>query len=325
MPAPANLIREESTTTGTGNLTLAAVNGYVRFSDSTYGFGTGGTDDFWYFISNRNAAEWEIGTGHMSDANTLVRDTILFSSNANAAVSFSAGTKDVTNDIPASYQVFVEGTPAQGDIIYRGSAAWSRLAAGSVGQALWTGGAGANPAWAGGIRLLNSGTVSSAATLDIVLTSYTGYRVLKFLLSGFVPATDDTELWMRFSTDGGSSYDATGYSYSGAFQRSNGAFTSYNNSNSANQIVMATSGGASEKVSNVSGRGGANAEVTLFNRTAAVWTEANIFCSFVSPSSETSTFVGSAHRRTSQDTDAVRFLFSSGNIASGNWALYGYS
>lgn len=104
MPAPANLIHETSTTTGTGNLTVVAVNGKVRFSDSTYGFGTGGSDAFWYFISNQAAAEWEIGTGSMSDANTLVRDTILFSSNSNNAVDFSAGTKDVTNDIPAANQ-----------------------------------------------------------------------------------------------------------------------------------------------------------------------------------------------------------------------------
>lgn len=109
MPAPANLVREETSSTGTSTLTLSAVNGYVRFSDSTYAFGTGGTDAFWYFISNRNAAEWEIGTGHMSDANTLVRDTVLFSSNSNAAVNFTAGTKDVCNDIPAGMQVRQEG------------------------------------------------------------------------------------------------------------------------------------------------------------------------------------------------------------------------
>src|SRR5690606_10094460 len=106
MPAPANLIHETSTTTGTGNLTVAAVNGKVRFSDSTYGFGTGGSDVFWYFISNQAAAEWEIGTGHMSDANKLVRDTVLFSSNSNNAVNFSAGTKDVTNDVPAGERMF---------------------------------------------------------------------------------------------------------------------------------------------------------------------------------------------------------------------------
>ena len=105
MPAPANLIHETSSSTGTGNFTLAAVNGKVRFSDATYGFGTGGSDTFYYFISSRDAAEWEHGTGHMSDANTLVRDTVAGSSNSNAAVSFSAGTKDVVNDIPAANQL----------------------------------------------------------------------------------------------------------------------------------------------------------------------------------------------------------------------------
>lgn len=104
MPAPKNLIHETSTSTGTGNLTVAAVSGKIRFSDATYGFSTGGTNVFWYFISHRSAAEWEIGTGHMSDANTLVRDTVTFSSNSNSAVNFGAGTKDVTNDIPAEDQ-----------------------------------------------------------------------------------------------------------------------------------------------------------------------------------------------------------------------------
>lgn len=101
MPAPRDLIHETSTSTGTGNLTLAAVNGKVRFSDATHGFGTGGSNVFDYYISNRSAAEWERGTGHMSDANTLVRDTVLASSNSDSAVDFSGGTKDVTNDVPA--------------------------------------------------------------------------------------------------------------------------------------------------------------------------------------------------------------------------------
>lgn len=105
MPAPKDLIHESSTTTGTGDFTVAAVNGKVRFSDSTYGFGTGGTDVFDYYISSRAQSEWERGTGHMSDANTLVRDTVIESSNSNNAVNFSAGTKDVTNDIPAGEQL----------------------------------------------------------------------------------------------------------------------------------------------------------------------------------------------------------------------------
>jgi len=105
MPAVKNLIQETSSTTGTGNFTIAAVSGRVRFSDSTYGFGTGGSDVFDYYISNRDASEWERGTGSMSDANTLVRDTVIESSNSDSLVSFSAGTKDVTNDVPAEKQV----------------------------------------------------------------------------------------------------------------------------------------------------------------------------------------------------------------------------
>lgn len=104
MSAFANLIHETSTTTGTGSFTLALYNGHIRFSNATYGFGTGGTNVFWYFIANRAANEWEIGTGHMSDADTLVRDTVLLSSNSNNAVNFSAGTKDVVNDITAAQQ-----------------------------------------------------------------------------------------------------------------------------------------------------------------------------------------------------------------------------
>ncbi len=39
------------------------------------------------------------------------------------------------------------GSAAQGDILYRGASGWARLGAGTSGQVLQTGGAGANPSW----------------------------------------------------------------------------------------------------------------------------------------------------------------------------------
>lgn len=100
MPSIGNLVHETTTGTGTGNLDLSNVNGKRSFNTS---FGNGSsTDVFWYFISHRTAAEWEVGTGHMSDSDTLVRDTVISSSNSNNAVNFAAGTKDVTNDVPVS-------------------------------------------------------------------------------------------------------------------------------------------------------------------------------------------------------------------------------
>lgn len=97
----SSLVHETTTTTGTGTLTLTNASGKRSFNTA---FGTGGTDAFYYFISHQSAAEYEWGTGHLSASTTLVRDTIIGSSNANAAVSFAAGTKDVTCDIPAVNQ-----------------------------------------------------------------------------------------------------------------------------------------------------------------------------------------------------------------------------
>lgn len=102
MAAPfslANLVHQQSTTGGSGNLTLVQISGKQTFNSA---FGNGATTDvFEYFISNESANEWEHGTGHMSAATTLVRDTIWDSSNAGSAVSFSAGTLDVTAAISA--------------------------------------------------------------------------------------------------------------------------------------------------------------------------------------------------------------------------------
>ena len=106
MPAPANLVQEISTSAGLGDFTLLAADGRQTFDDA---FGIGGTDVFDYFIASRDAGEWERGTGHLLNATTLVRDTVIESSNSDSPVSFSAGTTDVTNDVPADNQVLLDG------------------------------------------------------------------------------------------------------------------------------------------------------------------------------------------------------------------------
>jgi hypothetical protein len=99
MTAIADRVKETTTTTGTGDITLAgAVAQFVTFT-SRFAIG----DYFNYAIVGQTGTEWEVGRGHLSGATTLVRDVVRASSNADALVTFSAGTKDVFNTAAAAY------------------------------------------------------------------------------------------------------------------------------------------------------------------------------------------------------------------------------
>jgi hypothetical protein len=91
----ADRVRETSTTSGTGALTLAgAVTGFQRFS-AVCSVG----DEVQYVITE--GASWEVGVGIYSGTNTLTRSTVLASSNAGSLVSFTGASKDVVLTLPA--------------------------------------------------------------------------------------------------------------------------------------------------------------------------------------------------------------------------------
>ena len=94
-------VRESTTVTGTGTATLlGAIAGYQAFSV----IGNGNT--CYYTISDQLGANWEVGIGtYTLSGATLARTTVLKSSNANALVSFTAGTKDVFVTYPAGTAV----------------------------------------------------------------------------------------------------------------------------------------------------------------------------------------------------------------------------
>ena len=85
-------IRDTTTTTGSGDLTLSAATppiGYRLFSTLTVG------DTIWCVVANQTVDEWLSGRYTYSATNTLTLTEVLQSSNSNAAVTWSAGTKDV--------------------------------------------------------------------------------------------------------------------------------------------------------------------------------------------------------------------------------------
>jgi len=106
----ADRVVETSTSTGTGDFALnGAQTGYQAFSSRL-----SNGDTTYYTIQGKNVdgtlnGEWEVGVGTYN-TNTLTRDTVLESSNADAKVVFGAGDKDVFIDLPSEKVITTAGT-----------------------------------------------------------------------------------------------------------------------------------------------------------------------------------------------------------------------
>ena len=338
-------VSKDGQTTLTGQLKAfagtVAAPGYTFGSDLDSGLCRIGADNIGGAAGGVKIFEWD-GTGlTVATGKTLTADDFIVDDVA--AGDITAGSLALTTNLAIGDGGTGQGTATaafdalaptttRGDIITRGAANNGRLAVGTSGQLLRSD--GTDPAWAsaatavgtsiptlvtaGGLQLLTSGN-AAGATLDIALTSFTGYRGIKILLIGITPQTDGAELYARYSSDGGGTFDATGYSYGYGLNAEGGHFPK--GSSSANQIEMFENVGSAATE-------GLNAAVELLGQTStARWTQMFYSGSAVD-SQATPVFAqvsGGGTRRTAQDTDAIRFLFSTGNIASGTYAVYGYA
>ena len=137
----ADRVKETTTTTGTGTITLAgAVGGFQSFSV----VGNGNTT--YYTIAGQGSGEWEIGIGtYTASGTTLSRDTVLASSaGAPTKTNFSSGIKDVFVTYPAERSVYSGGTdtlelPAPstaGNVLTSNGTAWTSTPAFPSGTAM---------------------------------------------------------------------------------------------------------------------------------------------------------------------------------------------
>lgn len=100
-------VKETTTTTGTGTLTLGgAVTGFETFAS-----GVGNSNTTYYAVTLPGTSEFEVGLGTLNgDSSTLARTTVISSSNSDSAVNFSSGTKTIFCTIPASKSVFLDAS-----------------------------------------------------------------------------------------------------------------------------------------------------------------------------------------------------------------------
>jgi hypothetical protein len=168
-----------------------------------------------------------------------------------------------------------------------------------------------------GQQLLATGTAAAAATMDIVLTSYTTFRGLIIELYGVVPATDAADLQIQFSTNGGGAYIASGYNY--ALTNNIEGTLANEGSGSTTFIKLANNIGSQANE-------GYYGTVKLLNQASTTFWPRVTFAGYhmddtATPAGNHS--LGGGANETAQDVDAVRFLFSAGNITAASYALYG--
>jgi len=100
VPTYADRVKETTGVTGTGTVTLGgAYSGYQAFASAF-----ADQDTVYYCLTD--GTNWEVGQGTFSvGPNTLSRDTVVASSNANALVNFPGPSTDVFNTYPSTAAV----------------------------------------------------------------------------------------------------------------------------------------------------------------------------------------------------------------------------
>jgi hypothetical protein len=106
----ADRVKETTTTTGTGAVTLlGASTGFQSFAV------IGNANTTYYTIASQTGGQWEVGIGtYGSSGTTLSRTTVLSNSAGTqpSALDLSAGTKDVFVTYPAELAAFANGNGA---------------------------------------------------------------------------------------------------------------------------------------------------------------------------------------------------------------------
>ena len=85
-------VHQQTTTTGTGTYSLNAVSSYLRAFNAAYATGANVP-----YVATDNNGNYEMGIGTLTTGSpdTIARTNVFLSSNSNAAVSWSAGTRDI--------------------------------------------------------------------------------------------------------------------------------------------------------------------------------------------------------------------------------------
>jgi len=172
-----------------------------------------------------------------------------------------------------------------------------------------------NAAGLGPAMLLERQTAASSASINFLIPA--GYARYELVFSRVVLATNNASLWLRASVNAGSSYLAgTEYAWGATYNDA----TATGVGNAANGAAQAVISGAASNASNLTIAGRYDLDVGDASLRASLHGGATVFDN---AASVMLAWKSSASIAAGADVDAVRFLASSGNIASGIFELWG--
>jgi hypothetical protein len=174
-----------------------------------------------------------------------------------------------------------------------------------------------------GLTLITSTTPSAAATVVFTGFDSSKYRGYMWMFSNIATATDNKELHMRTSTDGGSSYDSSSGDYEwSAYSMSGGATTATGDGSlSATEIKI---GGANFPQGTTSDEN-FSGQMWCYSPDDTHFTRFTYALAGQEDNANYMTCNGGGARQSAADVDAVQFLWESGGnfVAQGNISLYG--
>jgi hypothetical protein len=173
---------------------------------------------------------------------------------------------------------------------------------------------------ASGLVLLSSQSASGSASLDFTSLIDSTYDEYVVSFDKLIPATNDVDLYLRVSTNNGSSYLATSYSGVTISDTAAGRNTQAMDTTAVNFTRAAVG----NNVSNSSSQSGASGEFRIYpNGTATPKPIRGLGLYYGVNGAYWNMAVAGAYTGATSAVNAVRLLFSSGNIASGTARLYG--
>tara|TARA_R110002020_G_scaffold19996_4_gene68553 strand:- start:82 stop:2043 length:1962 start_codon:yes stop_codon:yes gene_type:complete len=244
-------------------------------------------------IDSEHYTDGSIDTAHIADAQVT---TAKIADNAITLAKMASGTDGNIISFDAS------GNPVA-------------VATGSAGQVLTSAGAGAPPTFAaagGGAGMefiASSGAISNAASVTFTQFDESKYDHYAFYFQHIIPVTDNVFLFGHHSTDGGSSFDTTSGDY-----HSNGSVDRVG-------FFVSNFGDGAGSDTNEFGTSGLCHLYSPHTAAFTMWDASGTVTQILDGSIKQG---GNATARlAAENTDAIKFAFTSGNIESGEITMFG--